>query len=108
MAVMLAAPFDDDGEPSRRHLAKARNAKERNKLEVYRYGLGASARAQIDQYDSWAAHDVNRTALGSEIDLLDYGLGRTGGSAAKAELVAHAVNRLSRSNDRRITRRFGG
>jgi hypothetical protein len=101
-------PFDDSGGSSPRLIAKAKRAKESNDLAVYRYDLGAAARALMDQADSWAAHDANRTALECELDLLDYGLARTGGSAAKAELVARTVSRLSNINDRRITRRFGG
>jgi hypothetical protein len=101
-------PFDEPGGSSPRQITKAKRAKESNDLEVYRYDLGAAARTLMDQADSWAAHDANRTALECELDLLDYGLARTGGSAAKAELVARSVNRLSNINDRRVTRRFGG
>jgi hypothetical protein len=107
-ASLLPAALDDPTGPPPRQAAKARRAKDANELEVYRYGLGASGRAQIDQYDSQAAGDASRTALEIETDLLDYGLSRVGGSAAKAELVARHVNRLSTINDRRITRRFGG
>jgi hypothetical protein len=105
---LLPVPFDDGQGPTPRHVAKARRAKEASDLEVYRYSLGARARAQIDQYDSQAAGDASRTALEEEMDLLDYGLSRTGGSAAKAELVARHVSRLATINDRRITQRFGG
>ncbi len=108
MTRTALALFDDDDDPSTQLARKAKRARENNHLAVYRYGLGAAARAQMDQADSWAAHDANETALSGELDLLDYGLARTGGSAAKAELVARAVHRLSTTNDRRITRRFGG
>jgi hypothetical protein len=106
----LPAPIDDDsgGSLSSRQLAVAQRAQASAELEVFRYGLGASARAQIDQLDSQAIADASRAALDEECDLFDYGLARAGQSAAKAVLVARHVERLATINDRRITRRFGG
>ncbi|MFZ1154802.1 MAG: hypothetical protein WAN93_07860 [Solirubrobacteraceae bacterium] len=52
--------------------------------------------------------DASRAGLEEELDLLDYGMARAGQSAAKVELVARHVERLSAINNRRISRRFGG
>jgi len=106
---LLPAPLDDDmGGLSARQLIKARRAQASSELEVFRFGLGVRARAQIDQLDTQAVADASRAALEAECDLLDYGLARAGQSAAKAALVARHVERIATINDRRITRRFGG
>lgn len=102
-------PFNDDGGwLTSRQLARARRAQASTDLAVYRHGLEAHARAEIDRQDTQAVADASRAALEEEMDLLDYGLARAGGSAAKAELVARHVERLATINTRRITERFGG
>jgi hypothetical protein len=102
-------PFDGPSAgPSRQVARKAKQAKESSDLEVYRYSLGAAARSVMDQADSWAAHDAAQVGLESELSLLHDGLGKAGGTAAGAELVARWVNQLSNSNHRRFGRRFGG
>jgi hypothetical protein len=105
---LLPAPLDKELGQTPRQLAQAKRAQAKTELELFRYSLGARARAQIDQLDSQAVADATRTALEEEMNLLDYGLSRSAGSAAKAELVARHVNRLAVTNDRRLTNRFGG
>lgn len=106
---LLPIPLDDDpGGLSSRQLAQARRAQASSELEVFRYGLGTRARAQIDQLDTQAVADASHAAFEEECDLLDYGLARVGQSAAKAALLARHVERIATINDRRITRRFGG
>ena len=105
---LLPAPLNDDSGLSSRQLAAAKRDKAIADLEVFRYGLGARARAQIDQLDSQALGDASRAAYESEVELLDYGLAQAGQSAAKAALAARHVERAAAINDRRITRRFGG
>jgi hypothetical protein len=105
---MLPATLNDDTGLTSRQIEKARRAQADQALEVFRYGLGAHARAQIDQHDSQAIADASKVALDEEMDLLDYGLARAGSSAAKVELVARHVQRMAAINDSRITRRFGG
>jgi hypothetical protein len=107
VSPFLPAPLDDLTALSRRQIEQARKAEAANALEVFRYGLGAQARAQIDMHDSQALADANRAAVSEEMDLLDYGLSRAGTSAAKVEITARAVQRMSILNDRRILRRFG-
>lgn len=104
---LFPVPFNDPPGPSSRNVAKAQRAQENTDLEVHRYSLGAGARSLMTQYDLQAAHDASRVGLDCELDLLDHGLSRTGGSAAKAELVARSVNRLATIDDRIVTRRFG-
>lgn len=104
----LPAPLDDDTGLSPRQMAKARHAQASTELRLFSYALAARVRAEIDRLDSQAIGDASRAALDEEVDLLDYGLARAGGSAAKTELVARHVERLAAINDRRITRRFGG
>lgn len=91
-----------------RQAAAAARAQRSTELQVFRHGLHARLQAECDRIDSQAAADAMRSALDEELDLLDYGLTRARGSAAKAELVARKVEMLSASNNRRITRRFGG
>jgi hypothetical protein len=105
---LLPAPLDDDIGLNPRQVVKARRAQASTELELFRYGLAARARAEIDRLDSQALADASRASLDEEVDLLDYGLARAGGSAAKVELVARHVQRMATINDRRITRRFGG
>jgi hypothetical protein len=105
---LLPAPLDDDTGVTARQTSRARRAQASTELELFRYGLAAHARAEIDRLDSQAIADASRAALDEEVDLLDYGLARAGSSAAKVELVARHVQRMATINDRRITRRFGG
>lgn len=107
MSPYHPARLDDPAGLSRRQIEQARRAEAANTLEVFRYGLGARARAQIDIHDSQALADANRAAVSTEMDLLDYGLSRAGMSAAKVEITARAVQRMAIINDRRILRRFG-
>lgn len=93
---------------SSRQLQAAARAQRSTELRVFRHGLDARLRAECDRIDSQAAGDALRAALDEELDLLDYGLRRTGGSAAKAELVARKVEMLSSINNRRVSQRFGG
>lgn len=111
MSVLLPMKQpDDDGDAglSGRQLEKARRAQADTELELFRYGLAAHSRAEIDRLDTQALGDASRAALNEEVDLLDYGLAKAKGSAAKAALVARHVERMASINDRRLTRRFGG
>jgi hypothetical protein len=102
-------PFNDPPEgPSRQVARKAKQVKESNDLEIYRYSLGAAARSLMDQADSWAVHDAAQAGLESELSLLHNGLAKARGTAAGAELVARWVNQVANSNHRRFGRRFGG
>lgn len=105
---LLPAPLDDDTGLTGRQLKQARHAQASSSLEVFRYGLGARARAEIDRIDSQAVADATRAAMDAELDLVDYGMSRAGQSAVKAEIVARHVHRLGHVNDRRLIRRFGG
>jgi hypothetical protein len=89
-----------------RQVAKARRAQSSAELTVFRHSLQIRVQAEEDRLDSQALGDASRAALDEEIDLLDYGLGRAGRSAAKVELVARHVQRMANINDRRISRRF--
>lgn len=87
---------------------RAGRAQRRAECEIYRHGLATGVKAECEIQDAQAVADVIRTSLDEELSLLDWGLHRANGSAAKAELVARKVNMLSSINDRRISRRFGG
>jgi hypothetical protein len=63
--------------------------------------------AEFDRQDSDAAASATQVALEVEMDVLDYGMGRAGQSAAKINLVARKVELLSSTNNRRLLRRFG-
>jgi hypothetical protein len=102
-------PLDDAPDRPSRQVAKAaRQAKETNALEVYRYGLAAAARAQMAEADVWAAHDAAQAALESELSLLHDGLHKAAGSAAGTELASRWIGHLANSNHRRFSRQFGG
>jgi hypothetical protein len=105
---LLPAPLDDDTGLTSRQIAKARRAQASTELRLFGYALKARTRAEVDRLDSQAIADASRAAFDEEVDLLDYGLARAGGSAAKTALVARHVERMAAINDRRITRRFGG
>ncbi len=105
---LLPAQLNDDTGLSPRLMAKARRAQENTEIRLFGHTLEAHTIAEIDRLDSQAIADASRAALEAEVDLLEYGLDRAGGSAAKTELVARHVERLAAINDRRITRRFGG
>lgn len=109
---LLPVNRDDQGSGSdglsTRQLAAARRAQASTELELFRYGLQAHTRAEVDRLDTQALGDASRAALDEEIELLDHGLQKAKGSAAKAALVARHVERMATINDRRLTRRFGG
>lgn len=103
---LLPAQLDDDTGFSPRQMAKVRRAQENTEIRLFGHTLEAHTIAEIDRLDSQSVADASRAALEAEVDLLEYGMARAGGSAAKTELVARHVERLAAINDRRITRRF--
>jgi hypothetical protein len=103
----LPVPSEPGGSLSPRQLARASRAQGKAELAVFQHGLAARVQSEMDRLDSQAIADASRAALDEELDLLDYGMSRAGQSAAKVELVARHVERLSAINNRRITRRWG-
>lgn len=105
----LPAPLDDStGWLTSRQAAKAQRDRAKAELTIYGHFLRTRTEAEVDRLDSQAVADASRAGLEEELDLLDYGMARAGQSAAKVELVARHVERLSAINNRRIARRFGG
>jgi hypothetical protein len=88
-------------------MTRARRAQASAELRLFDHTLEVRLMAEKDRNHSQAAADASRAALDEELDLLDYGLGRAGSSAAAVELVASHVERLATINDRRIRRCFG-
>jgi hypothetical protein len=97
-----------DGTAPSRQLVRAAKAQERTELAIYEHNLASRYLAECDRVDSQAIADVTKTALDEEMEVLDWGLQRAGGSAAKAQLVAEKVAMQSRIDSARIARRFGG
>jgi hypothetical protein len=93
---------------TKRQLARAHSAQLSTNLAVFRHGLEASARAEMDAQDSQAIADAARTALDEELALLRDGLNQAGQSAAAVELVSRKVELVANTNDRRLARRFRG
>jgi hypothetical protein len=89
---LLPANRDDGDSLSARQLAAARRAQASTELELFRYGLQAHTRAEIDRLDTQALGDASRAALDEEVELLDYGLQKAKGSVAKAALVARRTD----------------
>lgn len=105
---MLPAPLDDRAdELSVREARRARRLQGDASLVLLGYQLEARLVAEKDRADTEALADATRAALDEELVLLDYGLARANGSAAKVELVSRHVERLAAIDDRRIRRRFG-
>jgi hypothetical protein len=101
-------PFDDLPDlPSQPISKAARKAKESNEMVVYRYGLGAGARAQMYQYDVEAAHEAADTAMKASLCLLTNGLREAGGSPTGAEIVGQWLAELQNANQKGFRRRFG-
>jgi hypothetical protein len=59
------------------------------------------------QLDAATVAAASQAALGAELDILNWGIAQSGGSAAAAKLVADRVEQLSRINTQNIARRFG-
>jgi hypothetical protein len=104
---MLPIRRADLSGPTQRQLDKAARAQARTELAIFRHGLTTRYLAETDRLDAQAAADALQSSLADELDLLDYGLRRAAGSAAKAELVSRKVEMLSSINNRRISRRLG-
>lgn len=108
MQIVRTEPFIEE-EPSglsKRQAAKANRDQASAALAVFRYGLQTRVEAEKGRLDVEAVADVSRIALEEELDLLDFGMGRAGQSAAKAALAARHVEQLVSINNRHITRRF--
>lgn len=88
-------------------VSKAARLQRRVEFQVFRHGLLAAARAECDRQDGQAVADAVRASLDEELNLLDWGMWKADGSAAKAELVARRVNQLAGINDTRLTRTYG-
>jgi hypothetical protein len=104
----LPAPIDDGSGVTARQLSRAKKLQADTELTIFRYSLEARTRAEVDRIDSQAIGDASRAALDEEMDLLDYGMSRVNGSATKVELLQRHVERMSRINNARLSRRFGG
>lgn len=85
---------------------RARRMTSQAELELYRKTLDATVQTRSDQLDSQALGDAIQTAMDEEMNVLDYGLARAAGSAAKTEIVAQKVAMFSAVNNKRIGRRF--
>lgn len=57
--------------------------------------------------DAEAVGEATQTTLGVELDVLNWGIEKAGGSPAAAKLVAERVELMSRANTKNLTRRFG-
>lgn len=70
-----------------------------------------SLRAHFDKeaakIDAEAAFEGSKSALDIELELLAWGIAKSGGSAAASKLVADRVEQLSRINSRNLSERFG-
>lgn len=101
-------PFDDPSGLSSQPLAKeAQKAKQRNELEVYRYGLAAAARAQMFQYDVQASEDGADAAMKATLRVVNKGLAEAEGSPTGAEVVGQWTAELQNANLAVFRRRFG-
>lgn len=87
--------------------ARAAWLQRRVEFEVFRHGLLAAAGEECDRQDREAAAEAVTGALDAELKLLDWGMHRANGSAAKAELVARRVNHFVGINDTRLTKNYG-
>jgi hypothetical protein len=90
-----------------RQLSRASHAQAETALHVHRHRLAARAAAEIDIAYSEAGGDAVAGAIEEELNVLQDGLARAGGSAAAQEIVARKVALLSAIDNRRIARRFG-
>lgn len=105
----LPEPVNDStGWLTSRQVTRAQRDQAKAELTVFGHFLRTRTEAEVDRLDSQAVADASRAGLEVELELLDYGMARAGQSAAKVELVARHVERLSAINNRRISRRFGG
>jgi hypothetical protein len=101
-------PFDDLPDlPSQPVSKTARKAEENNGLVVYRYGLGAAARAQMFQYDVQAREDGADAAIKASLNVLNKGLAEAKGSATGAEIVGQWVAEVQGANLKLFRHRFG-
>src|SRR5437867_723727 len=74
---------------------------------VLRHAARAWVVTQEDQIDSQTLRDAVEVAFDEEVEFYDHGMARADGSMTKQELLARKLELLSRSNNRRIARRFG-
>jgi hypothetical protein len=96
-----------DSEFPDRQLSRAVRLQRRTELNILRHSLRAREAAEVTRLDTQALSDVVKTALEEELNLMEWGLDRAGGSPARAELVARKLAMFSNINSDRILRRFG-
>ena len=104
---LLPAPIDDETGLTARQMTRARRAQTSVGLRLFDHMLETRLLAESDRIDSEAVADASQAALDAEFDLLDRGLARAGGAAAKVEILAQHVEQVVTINKRRIARRFG-
>lgn len=73
---------------------------------VFRHGVGAAAKAEMDRQDAQAAADANQASLDEELKLLRYGLSQAGASATQLEMVARKVQLQISIDERRVMQKF--
>jgi hypothetical protein len=106
--AFLPARIDDGSGLTPRQLTRAKRVQADTDLAIYEHSQRSRALTEIDQIDSENTGDAVSTSMEVEIEVLDRGMSRAGQSIAKQQIVANAVTRLSRFNNRRQLRRFGG
>jgi hypothetical protein len=104
---MSGLPSPRGGARPSKQVARAVEKRRQQELAVFEHGLDAAFLSEIDRLDTQALSDAVKTSLEEEIGVLDWGLERAAGSAAKAELVSRRVAMQSNINSARIARRFG-
>jgi hypothetical protein len=87
--------------------ARAAALERRAESEVLSHGLRAWIVTQKDQIDSQTVRDAVEMSFDEEVAFYDHATALADGSQTKQELLARKLDILSRSNNRRITRRFG-
>ncbi len=88
-------------------LQRGARVQRRAEAVVFREGVEAQVRSQIDQVKSQALGDALQVSLDEEVALLTYGRQLAGGDAVAQHLVAQKVGMQSAINNRRIMRDFG-
>lgn len=87
-----------------RHVVAARREAERG---VLIHNLRAFFDEECAKLDAATVAAASQAALGTELDVLNWGIAKANGSAAGLKLVADRTEQLSRLNSKAIERRFG-
>ena len=98
------ALLEPEGDPEHRMTMELARAQDEASDIVLRHDILNWMRSELMESDLRALENDSRKCLDADLEMLDHGLAKAGGSAAASAMVAKAVEEFSRRNARLLRR----